>query len=183
MQKIAEQKIAEEKDRNARSKMKTALKDLNNIPKIAKKMGLFQDEDLLKNLKYVLDYGYSQHFELQIHPFDRQSDLPFFSALLKRDHLREDDSLLVKKFSRQAQGEFFLLGIICQCPKEEKIEPSEDAQTQGLHGAIDNIEQKSEPLRRVIDSMVSGLKSLEDVFTGRLENEIILDPLAVYREV
>ena len=168
-QKFAEQKIGEEKDRNTRAKMRASVKSFSNIQRLAKEAGLSLDKDLLKYLKYLLDYGYSDHFELQIHPFNQQSDCPFFSALLKRDCLREDDSLLVKKYSRQAQGEFYLLGIICQCPQAELIESSEVSEPQHMREAIGN--------------MVSVLKSFEDTFIGRLGNEIILDPLAVYREV
>lgn len=169
LQEIADQKMKEEKDRNTRSKIRDELKKLNNIQKLARKQGLSLDEGFIEKLKLVLDYGYSNHFELQIYPFEQQFACPFFSALLKRDRLREDDSLLVKKFSRQAQGEFYLLGIVCQCPQTESIRQTENPESEHLRGAISN--------------MVSNLKSLEDTFTGRLENEIILDPLAVYREV
>ena len=178
MQKLAEQRLAEEKDRNRRAKMKANLKSGSNIRRLAKESGLHLDKDFLESLKYVLDYGYSEHFELQIHPFERQSDHPFFSALLKRDCLREDDSLLVKKYSRQAQGEFYLLGIICQCPQAQPIGPT---------GGLEPIELTESPepkhLRGAIGDMVTHLKSLEDNFIGRLENEIVLDPLAVYREI
>ena len=168
-QKVAEQKLGEEKDRNTRAKMRTSIKNFNNIPKLAEEAGLSFDKGFLDNLKYLLDYGYSGHFELQIHPFNQQSDCPFFSALLKRDCLREDDSLLVKKYSRQAQGEFYLLGIVCQGPDAEKTEPSKNSEPQNM--------------REAIDHLVSALKLIEDGFIGRLGNEVILDPLAVYREV
>ena len=173
-----EQKLGEEKERNKRAKMKASAKSINNIQRLAEEAGLKLDDDYLKNLKYFLDYGYSDHFELQIHPFERQSDGSFFSALLKRDCLREDDSLLVKKYSRQAQGEFYLLGIVCQCPDAEKTEPSQNSEPIEL-----NEDFKPQHMREAIDNMVSVLKSLEDAFIGRLGNEVILDPLAVYREV
>lgn len=177
-QKLAEKKLEGEKDRNTRAKMKANLKSLNNIQRLAREIGLHFDEGFLENLKYLLDYGYSEQFELQIYPFEKQSEHPFFSALLKRDCLREDASLLIKKYSRQVQGEFYLLGIICQCPQVELIESTENSEL------IEPTENSEPPhLRQAIGDMVSNLKSLEDNFIGRLGNEIILDPLAVYREI
>ena len=178
-QKFVEQKLGQEKDRNRRAKIKASAKSLNNIQRLAKEAGLRLDDGYLENLKYLLDYGYSDHFELQIYPFVQQSDCPFFSALLKRDCLREDDSLLVKKYSRQAQGEFYLLGIVCQGPEVGRVESSENSEP-----IAPNEDSEPQHLRRaIVDNVVSALKSLEDSFTGRLSNEIILDPLAVYREV
>lgn len=177
-QKLVDQKLVSEKDRNKRAKIKASAKSLNNIQRLAEEAGLRLDENYLKNLKYFLDYGYSDHFELQIRPFEQQSAYPFFSALLKRDCLREDDSLLVKKYSRQAQGEFYLLGIVCQCPDAEKTEPSKNFEPIELN---ENFEPQH--MREAIDHLVSALKLIEDGFIGRLGNEVILDPLAVYREV
>ena len=178
LQEIADQKIKEEKDRNTRAKIRDELKRLNDTQRLAKEQGLSLDEGLIERLKLVLDYGYSNHFELQIYPFEQRFAYPFFSALLKRDCLREDDSLLVKKFSRQAQGEFYLLGIICQCPQTESIGQTENPESIGQTG-----NPESGHLREAIGNMVSSLKSLEDTFIGRLENEVILDPLAVYRDI
>ena len=177
-QKLAEQRLEEEKDRNTRAKMKANFKSLKDIRKLAREVGLHLDEGFLKNLKYLFDYGYSEQFELQIYPFEQQSEYPFFSAFLKRDCLREDASLLVKKYSRQAQGEFYLLGIACQCPQVESMESTDNSD---LIESTDNSE--SPHMRKAIGDMVSNLKSLEDSFIGRLGNEIILDPLAVYREI
>lgn len=110
-QEVANQKLKEEKDRNRRAKVKTAFKGLSDIQRRAKEAGLHHDQGFLDNLKALLDYGYSGHFELQIRPCEQQPSHPFFSALLKRDCLREDAPLLVKKYSRQARGQFCLLGI------------------------------------------------------------------------
>jgi hypothetical protein len=166
---VAEQKLKEERDRNVRAKMKVALKSLTDVKKQAKEAGLHQDEKFLENLKYLLDYGYAGHFELQIRPSGESPHRPFFSALLKREYLREDATLLVKKHSRQAQGQFCVLGVACQCPmgdEPEKVDNSEVTQ-----------------LREALGKMVSALSLIEKGFLGRLENEIIIDPLAVYREI
>ena len=178
IQKIANQSLKEEKDRNTRAKVKATLKNLNNIQILAREHGFHLDEELLKNLKYLFDYGYSEQFELQIYPFEQQSEDPFFSALLKRDCLREDASLLVKKYSRQVQGEFYLLGITCQCPQIESIESTENSEPTEL---TENSESPN--FRKATGNLVSKLKLLEDQFIGRLGNEIILDPLAVYRAI
>jgi hypothetical protein len=170
---IVEQKLKEEKDRNARAKIKTASKRLRDTTKLAQEAGLYYDPEFMEKIGYLFDHGYEGQFELMIRPNGQRADQPFFSALLKRDYLREDAPLLVKKYSRRAQGEFCLLGIVCQCPnaEEEEVEIPEDSEPQHQH------------LREVLGQMVSSLTLIEKGFMGRLENETILDPIAVYREV
>lgn len=95
---LVEQKLKEEKDRNARAKLKDSLKNVTDITRQSLSAGLHQDETFLKHLEYLLEYGYGGQFEVQIHPTGDSYPQPFFSALLKRDCLREDATLLVKNF-------------------------------------------------------------------------------------
>ena len=73
---------------------------------------------------------------------------------------------------------FCLVGIVCQCPvanPNEQIElpqPTEKVEpTKPVH------------LREALGGMVSALSNIENTFLGRLENEITIDPLAIYRDV
>lgn len=170
-QKLVAEKLDGEKDRNARAKMKAELENLTDLKKLTIESGLHQNEKHLKSLEYLLEYGYAGHFELQIRPDGRDSKGLFFSALLKRECLREDPALLVKKYSRRAQGCFCMLGVVCQCPDAGESAPEKSELTtptdmrEGLHG------------------MVSALSGVEQTFFGRLKNEVIIDPVVVYREV
>ncbi len=165
-----EQRIREERDRNTRAKLKAALKGTGDVAARAAEAGLRQDETFLKKIAYLLDWGYQKHFELQIRPESGASpEARFFSALLMREYLREPAALLVKKCSRQAEGVFVLVGMTCQC--------RDVAESNMLEGSTPS------NVREVLGGMVSALSLVEKGFLGRLKNEIIVDPLAVYREV
>lgn len=164
-----EVELKKHKDKNAQAKIKAARKAATDVERLAEKAGLRLDEGLLKHTGHLLNYGYRGHFEVQIFPFGNQPAQSFFSAVLKRECLREEEMLITKKFSRQASGKFCLVGIVCQCPGEPerpKIERSEPQQ-----------------LREALGVMVSAVCEVERLFFGRLENEFVVDPIALYREI
>jgi hypothetical protein len=164
------EKMKAEKDRNRRARIREAQKAATDINRLAENSGLRMDEKFLKSLGRLLSYGYAKHFELQVLPYGKDSQKPFFSALLNRSCLREDESFIVKKFSRQAQGTFCLFGIVCQ----------------GLGvGNRPTSDNPSEPqhLREVVGTMVSALCEIDKSFFGRFENEVIIDPVALYQEI
>jgi hypothetical protein len=170
MDQEAAEKMKAGKDRNRRAKMREVHKAASDINTLAENMGLRMDEKLLKNLGKLLNYGYTQHFELQILPYGTDPQKPFFSALLNRSCLREDESFIVKKFSRQAPGTFCLLGIVCQGSGVDE-RPICHNPTQLQH------------LRQAIGTMVSGLCKIDRSFFGRFDNEVIIDPVALYQEI
>jgi hypothetical protein len=159
--------IEREQDRNRKAKLKELSRANTSVQRIAQSSGLQQDPDFLKHLVSMLDYGYAGHFELQILPWS--DDREFFTALLKRDCFRENEAVLVKKLARQAQGSFRLLGIVCQRGEtpEKPDQAGDDAQS----------------LRAVLQRMIFLLCGIEATFTGRLPREIVVDPIAVYREI
>lgn len=171
-QKEAEEAIRNQGDRNVRARLKAAAKASMDIKRLAQQTGLQQDEAYLKAIAYLLQYGYADHFEIQVRPGTSVADAAeprFFSALLKRDCLREEELFLVKKHARHAYGQFSLFGIVCQAgetPTDPTLDESE-------------LKYMKEALRR----MVFALSGIENSFFGRLQDEVIVDPIAVYREV
>ena len=101
-----------------------------------------------------------------------------FSAECKRDDLRENEHLLVRKYSRVAEKEFVLVGIIAQSPKN----PIDDQRSVDYQ-EVDNEDSESRHLREAIMALVEALSVVESSFIGKLENEIIIDPIAIYREI
>jgi hypothetical protein len=53
-------------DRNQRSKAIALIKSKADFKKILKEQGLNIDDDYLRNLAFLLDYGYNQQFEVQV---------------------------------------------------------------------------------------------------------------------
>ena len=155
------------KDRNQKAKLKQKLKNITNIERLAKEQGLQQDADFLKHLTFVLDYGFQDQFIVQV-PIEQYT----FSSDCKRDDFRENEHLLVRKYSRFAEKEFVLVGTVAQ----------------GLGKPIDyeevNYEDSSpQHLKEAIMNLVEALWLTESEFSGKLENEIIIDPIAIYQEI
>ena len=95
-----------------------------------------------------------------------------FSADCKRNDLRENEHSLIRKYSRLSEKEFVLIGTIAQSPSKSinRQEDSEDS-------------SETQHLKEAIMSLVEGLSAVEFEFSGKLENEIIVDPIAIYREI
>lgn len=151
-------------DRNGKSKLQAQFKSLTNINKLAAESGLQHDQKFLDDLALLLAYGFQDQLEVQMN-----NDGKIFSANLNRSFLREPQELVIRKYSRQTEVEFTLFGIVTQYQRE-KLEHLEDKEE---HGSI----------KEALMNLVSHLSNLEATFTGRLSNEIIIDPIALYTEI
>jgi hypothetical protein len=120
------------------------------------------NEDFLKSLKYIFDYGFGNQLEIQL-----EYNNYLFSTQIKRKYLREDESILVKKYSRKTEKEFVVFGII----------------TQSHNSNHTNIEYQEKHMKIQLMNIVSTLTNAEQTFTGKLENEIMIDPIAIYTEL
>jgi len=156
------------KDRNERARAVHKQKQLTpqNISKMA---GMRIDEQFLKQLSFLLEYGYGDQLLLQIPVALEAGGELLFSAVLKRDALREEESLIVQKYARLTDRSVTIVGIPTQsggttAPQHPQSEPPKN-------------------VKAAISGMISHLYNIEEQFTGRLENEVILDPVAVYVDV
>ena len=137
-----------------------------NVKKLAKEQGLNVDKKFLDSLSYLLDFGFGNQLEVQLEYNDY-----LFSTNLKREYLRENENLLIKKYARKTEKEFTILGIITQY---QNIETEENTQ---------NIQNTQEHLKVALMEVVSEFTNLELTFTGKLKNEIMIDPIAIYTEL
>ena len=153
------------KDRNQKSKLKSQTKALTNINKLAKDSGLYHDQKFLDDLSFLLGYGFQDQLEVQIKIEDT-----IVSANLKRSCLREEENLMIRKYSRQTEVEFVLFGVITQYQREE---------------AEKELVEKDdfESIKEALINLVAHMTTVETAFTGRLKNEIIIDPIALYTEI
>lgn len=151
-------------DRNKKSQLQTQFKSLTDINKLATKAGLQHDQSFLDDLALLLSYGFQDQLEVQMNLGDR-----IFSANLNRSFLRESEDLVIRKYSRQTEVAFTLFGIITQRQREMLEEPEENDDFESIKEALMNL--------------VSHLSNLESKFTGRLSNEVIVDPIALYTEI
>ena len=160
-------------DRNRKAQLRQTLKSLTNVGNLAKSMGLRQDPDLLKKIVSLLQYGFQDQFEVRM-PTGEYT----FSANLKREHLREHEHLLIRKYSRFSERPFVLLGTIAQSPN--KPVDSDDENEIDKESVNENDPQH---LKEAIMGIVEALYKMESSFSGKVANEIIVDPIALYSEI
>jgi len=169
--------LNETKDRNQKHKIQTLAKKVN-VNELAKEKGLYLDPKFIEGLVTVVDYGYKEDFQIQI-PFVTDSSYHLFSCLLNRNLLTETEKSIVTKYSRETEKDFTVFGIITQVKKSsEKLSLYKDAVAKFAE------ENDAEPnMKEAIMNIVSALTNVENTFTGKLDYEYIIDPIAVYREL
>ncbi|HCO68820.1 MAG TPA: hypothetical protein DIT04_13835, partial [Dysgonomonas sp.] len=100
------------KDRNTNVKAKQLVKTLNSkyIDALIEQ-GLMMESDFLERMETLLEYGYNQLFEVNL--FDSENNI-VFSSTLNRKYLREEENILIARFSRKTEMEFTIFGILTQ---------------------------------------------------------------------
>lgn len=164
-------------DKNQKAKATAMFKSKTDFKKVLKEQGLNLDDDFLKHMAYILDYGYNQQFEVQLPVKSSTDEFYLFSAQLKRENLKDDELSIIKKYSRETEKEFKLFGIVTQRLTEE----SKKRIFEELKGHQENIEQPN--MKEALMNMVSMLTNLETTFTGKMNYEYVIDPIALYIEI
>lgn len=153
------------KDRNQKAKIKNIKQHANKVlTSFLQENGLHIAEEDIKNMVNIMEYGFHGELEFRVLPVE----LPFqFSAILNREYLRDSETQFISKYSRQTEYDFTMIGIVTQSGKV--TEPLAEHGLNGIKDACLNLADK--------------LRGMENVFLGRLDNECIIDPIAIYREL
>lgn len=154
------------KDRNRKAVLTTQLRQATDIRKLAREAGLQQDADFLRNLHDLLVYGYGDHLETRVTPGEAGGR--FFTAVLDRALLREAVGPLVRKYSRYTQLELTVVGLVTQRGDRPSGSP------------LPKVDAKN--IKEGVGQIASLLADVERQFTGIAAEEVVLDPVAVYRE-
>lgn len=173
LMKEAQEDFKNIKDRNQKSNANHILKNKVSFKKVLIDEGLNLDDDYLKNMEYLIQYGYHRQFEVQM-PLSNSENLILFSAQLNRDNLKESENNIVKKYSRESEKEFTLFGIVTQkMTKQKKEEMFESLK----------INNEDPNLKEAMFNMIKQLSNLENTFVGKLDYEYVIDPIALYIEI
>lgn len=123
------------------------------------------DNKSMKELAAVLEFGYQDQFKVVM-----DLDSSIFEADCNREYLRDDEYSLIRKYSRFPEMEFVLVGIVTQIGNS----PNQ----------YDEIEyNQSASLKENVMSVTKALSDLESKFLEKLDNEIIIDPIAIFTEI
>lgn len=152
-------------DRNQKAKIKAMSAHANKaLTLFLQEKGLHIEETDIKHMVNIMEYGFHGELEFRVLPVE----LPFqFSAILNREYLRDSEAQFISKYSRQTEYDFTMIGIVTQSGKV--IDPLADHELRSIKDACLNLADK--------------LRGMENVFLGRLDNECIIDPIAIYREL
>lgn len=152
-------------DRNQKSKIKGIQQHANKaFESFLQEQGLHIAETDIKHLQNIMEYGFHGELEFRI----SVNELPLqFSAILNREYLRDAEAQFVSKYSRQTEYDFTVIGIVTQSGMDKEL--SEEHELNSMKDACLNLVDK--------------LSTVEKLFLGRLDNECIIDPIAIYREL
>lgn len=121
-----------------------------------------------KNTAVVLEHGFKKRLDLSMDMLDCR-----VNADLKRECLKDPEDFVFKTYSRMAEVELVLLGMVTQCRAYDKAsEDSEDLQLVG-GGAMSEI----------IRNTSMALQAMEAHFHRPPVNQIIVHPIALYLEL
>lgn len=152
-------------DRNKKSQLEAEHKKLTNLKTLAKEGNLYQDQKFLDNLGLLTKYSFSDQFEIT-----QSIGEALFTSCLKRDFLRESEDILIKKYSRKTEKEVVIFGIISQTFSGNEVELGEEG--KGYSN-----------MKAALLNLVDHLTNIEVSISGKQENEVVIDPIAVYFEV
>jgi len=169
--------LSKTKDRNARNKINQTAKKVDLIT-LAKGMGLYLDPKQTENLEVLFDFGYKNDFQVQV-PFINGDHYLLFSSILNRDFLLESEESIISKYSRETEKEFTILGIMTQSLKTATKTPLYKKAYETSQG----IESEEPNMKEAVMNVVSSMTQVEATFSGKLDYEYIIDPIAIYREV
>ncbi|MFZ2445633.1 MAG: hypothetical protein WAW37_04700 [Syntrophobacteraceae bacterium] len=170
-----DQQMAAIPDKNKKAKFRSLLKSQMDPKRLAREKGLLQDDKYLQSLAFLLDTGFGDNFEIEILPFANINP-QLYLALLNREYLRDAEQSIVKKYSRTTQIQFILFGMVAKVGEMQPDSPEP---------ASDALEASNEPgnIRKGLHAMFSALAGIEESFFGVVDNEVVIDPIAVYREI
>jgi hypothetical protein len=98
------------------------------------------------------------------------------SAVLDRKYLKESEGTLIRKYARSTEKEFTILGVVTQSRRE--------APALSELGEVESTDEfQPASIKEAVMYVVEKLTAMEETFIGRLSREIIVDPIALYREL
>lgn len=121
-----------------------------------------------KNIAAVLEHGFKRRLDLSMDMKDCR-----VNADLKRDCLKESEDFVFKTYSRMAEVELVLLGMVTQCREYDAIALEGDQEQPSGGG----------PMSEIIRNTTMALQVMEAHFHRPKVNQIIVHPIALYLEL
>lgn len=154
-------------DRNAKAKTQVAQKAIQQKWKdMLESIGLRLGEEKINSLLTLLKFSFRGQMAFRIM---HQAANIVALANLNKIYLRDPMDILIPKFSRKTETSLSLIGIVTQSGQDKAI-------------PIPTITDE-EKMKSSVQNVISQLGDMEETFTGRLSNELVIDPIAIYQEI
>lgn len=150
------------KDKAKLAELTKKAKSLTDAAQLAKATGLYQDPKFLEGLALLTEFAFAGQLEIQ----QRVGSL-LYSTPLKRESLREPEGLMIRKYSRRTERSLVVLGLVTQTA----------APTKTVTAPMDF---KPTNMKEAVTNLVDHIAAMESTLSGKIENEIVIDPVAVY---
>lgn len=150
------------KDRTKLAELTKQAKALTDTAQLAKSTGLYQDPKFLESLALLTDFAFDGQLEVQ----QRLGPL-LYSTPLKRESLREPEGLMIRKYSRNTERSLVVLGVITQTAIAPRT-------------AVAGSDFKPQNMKEAVTNMVAHIAAMESTLSGKIEHEVLIDPIAVY---
>ncbi len=132
------------------------------VKKKAGESGLYLNKRVADSASHILKFGYGDLIEANM-----TVGTTIFSAPIKRKFLREDENMILHKYSRRSQVDFVMLGIVTQRGDNNDQED------------IPNVAE-AEGLKNAMRALALHLRTVERTYSAPSKNEVIIDPIAIY---
>jgi hypothetical protein len=165
---IIEAKHVSSNNKNKEKAIEAEFAKAYNIQKQALDKGLRQPKIWSSALTDMIELNAKNALQFQ----QKVADI-ICSSYIEEEHLRENLTSIKRKYSRLTESEFTVLGLICQRPGTENKSEIDIAQTE------DGVNAMKTRLRALAASMLG----IEEFSYGKEDNELILEPIAIYSEL
>lgn len=165
-------------DRNQKAKLLEQVKSISDPKLVAKNSGLHQEEEMLKNLAFWNQMFRNEALEINVMPLDLVDQF-VFRGVVDRSWLRIKPDLLRMLYSGAVASEWTMVGQITYLPGDggmvdkQFVSRNESKPDDPNNPSIRDPFQKMFAASRTIERMF---------FESRSQIEIIVCPLAIYRE-
>lgn len=154
-------------DRNAKAKAKVTQKVIQQKwREMLESVGLRLEDEKINSLTTLLRFSFRGQMAVRI--IQSYSGVVAL-ANLNKTYLRDPMEILIPRFSRKTERELSLIGIITQCGQ--------------IQADSTSAMEDSEKLKYSVQNVISQLGDMEETFTGRLSNELVIEPIAIYHEI
>lgn len=129
-----------------------------------KESSLHQDPKFLESFLLLSKQGFHDHFEVV-----QKLEGILITSYWNRDYLRENENLVIRKYSRKTNVKISIVGTVSQYLEVNKAQPEDNFNSEEISSHMRN--------------MFEHLTSVEHSISGKCDNEIVLDPIAAYIEL